>query len=64
MWGAPPVVEALESLLAGQEDVGEWQADVHGTAAVSHTVGLELKHLLWVSGDHHLGEGGEIVTGR
>ena len=66
--GAPPVIDALEGLLAGQEDVGERQADVHGTPAVGHTVGLELKHLLWVSGDHHLqpgqGERGERGEGR
>ena len=51
---APPVVDALEGLLAGQEDVGEWQANIHGTLAVGHTVGLELTHLLRVGGDHHL----------
>jgi len=54
VWGALPVVDALEGLLAGQQDVGEGQADVHGTLAVGHAVGLELEHLLWVSRDHHL----------
>lgn len=49
-----PVVDALEGLLAGEEDVSQWQADVHSTLALSNTLVLKLTHLLWVGWNHHL----------
>lgn len=49
-----PVIDALEGLFAGQEDIGQRQADVHGTLALSHALRLKLFHLLWVSWNHHL----------
>lgn len=44
----------MEGLFAGQQYVGQWKADIHSTLTLSHTLLLELLHLLWVSWDHHL----------
>lgn len=49
-----PVVEALEGLFAGKEDVGQRQVDVHRALALSDALRLELAHLLWVGWNHHL----------
>ena len=49
-----PVVEALEGLFAGQEDVGQRQVDVHRTLTLSDTLRLKLTHLLGVGWNHHL----------
>lgn len=51
---AVPVIDALESLFAGQEYVGHWQGDVHSALTLSHALLLELFHLLRVSWNHHL----------
>jgi len=49
-----PVVEALEGLFAGKEDVGQRQVDVHRTLTLSNTLRLKLTHLLWVGWNYHL----------
>lgn len=53
-----PVVDALEGLFAGQQDVSQWQADVHSTLTLSDTLRLKLTHFLRVGWNHHLKEGG------
>lgn len=53
-----PVVDALEGLFAGQQDVGQRQADVHSTLTLSNTLRLKLTHFLWVGWNHHLKQGG------
>lgn len=62
-----PVIDALEGLFAGQQDVGQWQADVHSTLTLSDTLLLKLTHLYWVCWNHHLkqsGRRGEARTSR
>lgn len=54
-----PVIDALEGLFAGQEDIGERQVDVHSTLTLSHTLCLKLFHLFWVGWNHHLRQGGK-----
>lgn len=49
-----PIIDALEGLFAGEQDISLWQADVHSTLTLSHTLCLKLFHLLWVSWNHHL----------
>lgn len=51
---ATPVIDALEGLFAGQQYIGQWEADIHGALTLSHALLLELFHLLRVSWDHHL----------
>lgn len=51
---ATPVIDALEGLFAGQQDVGQREADVHGALTLSDALLLELLHLLGVSWNHHL----------
>ena len=52
--GNVPVVDALEGLFAGEEDIGQWQADVHSTLTLSYTLRLKLFHLLRIGWYHHL----------
>lgn len=58
---AAPVIDALEGLFAGQQYVGQREADIHGALTLSYALLLELLHLLWVSWNHHLRKEGEQI---